>query len=445
METSETRFRETGPARGARRRRSVTLVACVIVLLGPTRAEAVEATLTLEGALATAQANNAELSAAHSNLDVLRAQVVSAGAFPNPELSGNGAPAVPDADEYDYSVGIDQQIPILGKRSKRIAVAGADLERESMLVADLERRIAQQVRGVFRRAQVIDRRAALAKDLAGLNERLFDVASARFRRGEVSELDVRQFEIELAQRRQEAQRLGAERASALLELSRLMNVRYDPALHLAPRLAGIAEPVALAPLLEAAAQRPDLTALTVEAGAAERERTLRLAERWGDPVVGVFYRRERSRFDEPAVIEDTDDFVGIQVRVPLPLLYRNQGETAAAEARKRTAELRRAALELEIDRTVRDAHQRATVQLIAVRELEHTIEAAGRAERLAERAYANGQVSTVQLIQTQQQRFALVDASLDALDAYYQALSELEGAVNAPLEEFAARSSEVRP
>jgi outer membrane protein TolC len=214
---------------------------------------------------------------------------------------------------------------------------------------------------------------------------------------------------------------------------------------LSHEIAGLQAPIPLAPLLELAHARPDLKALQSEASAAERETALRKAERWADPTIGLHYRHERSRFDEPTVISDDADFVGLQIKVPLPLLYANEGEIAASAARKRVAEARRDSVLVDIDREVRDAHQRATRELAAIRGLERGVKAATTGERLAEQAYQEGLIGAVQLLQTQQQRFAAEDARNDALEAYYEALSDLEGAIDAPLEQALAGSPKVQP
>jgi outer membrane protein TolC len=64
---------------------------------------------------------------------------------------------------------------------------------------------------------------------------------------------------------------------------------------------------------------------------------------------------------------------------------------------------------------------------------------------LAEQAYQEGLIGAVQLLQTQQQLFAAEDARNDALEAYYEALSDLEGAIDAPLEQALAGSPKVQP
>lgn len=401
--------------------------------------------LTLDEAIERALAANAELNAARAGLDVARARVLTARAYPNPELTVEGAPSIPDAEEYDYGLGLEQQVSIRGKVAKRVALANDELATESWSVEDRARRIVSAVRESYRRAQVIDRRVGLSRNLAVLNERLVRVARARFHRGEVSELDVHQFDVEFAQRSQEAERLVADRESAVIELSRLLNVSQFDGFALSPDIAGRQTAFPLVPLLEAARTRPDLNALRSEATAAGREEELRVAERWADPTIGIHYRRERTRFDDPVLIDDTSDFVGLQIKIPLPLLYRNEGDIAAALARKSTAEALRESALVNIDREVRDAHQRAGKQLQAIKGLERGIEAAKKGERLAEQAYKEGLIGAVQLIQAQQQRFSVENARLDALEAYYQALSDLEGAVNSPLEDVLAKATKVQP
>ena len=131
-----------------------------------------------------------------------------------------------------------------------------------------------------------------------------------------------------------------------------------------------------------------------------------------------------------------DHIIGARITIPFPLRYKNQGEIALAQARGRTARASASAQLLNIDRQVRDAHQRGMAQLEIVKALEQGVEAAEGGRRLAEQAYRQGLINAVQLIQTQQQFFDIRDARLDAIEAYYMALSDLEGAVNAPIEQI---------
>jgi outer membrane protein TolC len=250
--------------------------------------------------------------------------------------------------------------------------------------------------------------------------------------GEVSELDVRQFEVERSLRKQQAKSLASEQTSTFLELGRELGLSQTQILTLSDTLEVPADSLSLRPFLDEALVRPSVRALELEREAAEAQFRLERAERWMDPTIGVVYSRERSSFARPIPIAETDNFLGGAIRLPIPLFYRRQGEMEEATARAEAATIAADAERSVAEREVRDAYQRAVAAAAAYSGCDDGIKAAENAGRLAEEAYAKGLVGAVQLFQVHGQVLALKAARLDALAAYCRALSDLEEAAGVP-------------
>jgi outer membrane protein, heavy metal efflux system len=383
--------------------------------------------LTLDDALRLTLERNPEILAARQKLAVSRARLLSAGAFPNPELTMQGEPALTGGD-YRLSMGIDQDVPMGGKIGQRKRVAQKEYDRDEAMVQDLERRISGATRRSYRAVLVLTEKLQLAQEIVDLDAHLAEVARARFAKGEVSELDVRQFEVDRSLRLPQMRSLASERTSALLDLCRALGLPLDESPAISDTLEAPAEPLSIQPLLAAALARPGVRSLESERQAAEGQLRLEKAERWGDPIIGVLYSRERSSFAKPIPMANTDNFLGAAIRLPIPLFYRREGEVQEAVARTEAAGGAVDAERSAAEREVRDAYQRTVAAAETCLGYDDGIRAAGDAGHLAEEAYAKGLVGAVQLFQVHGQLLALKAARLDALEVYGRALSDLEEA-----------------
>ena len=390
--------------------------------------EAVKGTLSLEDALELARQRNPELVIARKRLEVARAAITAAQAFPNPEVILEGEPSL-SGDEYNFSFGVEQRLPLYGRIGKRRSLAEKEYDRDSAGVDDVERRVLGAVRQIYRAAQTLGQRVRVAEEILALNEGLAAIAEARFTKGEVSELDVHQFKIESSRGRQELIELSSRRVTALIALSRELDIPYQRDLRLEDARGVRRDSLPFESLLRVALARSSIRSLRFERSAAERQIAVERAERWNDPSLNLFFRKERTSFAEVGGPLVSDEFLGAELRIPLPLFYGRKGEIAQAAARVEVADASLMAERVLIDREVRDAYQRTLAALKTVEGYGEGIRTAEQAQRLGEQAYAQGLVGAVQLIQVQRQLLEVKEAQLDALDAYNQAISDLEAAV----------------
>ncbi|MDP3939117.1 MAG: TolC family protein, partial [Deltaproteobacteria bacterium] len=114
-----------------------------------------------------------------------------------------------------------------------------------------------------------------------------------------------------------------------------------------------------------------------------------------------------------------DQFIGLRLRVPLPIWNRNQGRIAEARAGQKRSAAKLAAAELAVRREVEAAWSQ-------VKRLEEAVEAyrgelIGLSDRnvaLIKSGYADGLVGITELVQAQQQ-------SANIRQRYYGALGQL--------------------
>jgi len=313
--------------------------------------------LTLDDALASLRRQNPELLAGALHVRAAHGDVVTAGLLPNPTLSA-GAGNFPLGqtnprgigvrDTVVSQVGLEEEVLLPGKRGARLAAARRREEAAAAERADLERRLAFELRARFVALLEATERLRLARENLEHYRETVRVSEARAREGDISRaeldkiaLEQRGFEREVA----DAEGDRREAVTALLPLVGVDAADVEPVGELAlPPAPGGAEQL----VSEALARRPDLAAAERAREAAEAALRLARAERWPNPTLGVQYTHS-----EFQVSGDLANQIGTSVSVPLPVFNRNQGEIERAEAEALIARREVEKLRLAIPQEVR--------------------------------------------------------------------------------------------
>src|SRR5206468_6625545 len=193
-------------------------------------------------------------------------------------------------DTVVSQVGLEEEILLPGKRGARLAAARRREAAAAAERADLERRLAFELRARFVALLEASERLRLARENLEHYRETVRVSEARAREGDISRaeldkiaLEQRGFEREVA----DAESDRREAVAALLPLVGVDAADVEPVgeLALPPAPAGVEQLVS-----EALARRPDLAAAERAQDAAEAA-ALRLAraERWPNPTLGVQY------------------------------------------------------------------------------------------------------------------------------------------------------------
>lgn len=382
------------------------------------------APLTEEEALATALARpdvqarwDADAGRAQAGLDRARTWSNPSLAFSRERV--DDAPGVPTerslvlSQQFDLSGrrGLDIDAARLGIDAARLGIASAQADGK----AELSRRFHEAALAAARvRAQ-----AAQREEFA----RLAEAAARRREAGDLSGLEARRIELRLAEAEvEQARRLG-EQDRARAGLAMLVGeAQAARPLAPAPVPAALDEPAdgggdaAAAPVAQSAVARRD----AIEAQA-------RAARRWSLPLtVGAGIKRTE-------VAGVRDDAAILELSVPLPLFDRRRADAAAAAADADLARAEAAQVERDARASRAAAGSEARRLLAEVQRLQaQRLPAAERMAASARRAYAEGELGVVELLDALDARAALVDAALELEHRARLALIELERLSPAP-------------
>ncbi len=392
---------------------------------------AAAASLTLDQALRIAIEQNHDLKAARAQVDAALGRLKQSGRWPNPRLELSNETDAPFANEGEYSrsAGFAQEFPVGGRLARATEVARVDVARALAEVNAAERELISGVANDFDAVIVLDQRIALHDQLVAIESALVSASRARYRAGEVSELDVNAAELELERLRQERIALGGERNAAIRTLAGLLGLAVDAPLTIDTTPPPAKDLPPLAQLTDEAVQRrPDLRLLTLAADRAGAERALAQASAWEDWSVTLGVRQDRRViFGAPSQPEDKT--LMLSLSVPLPLLNDNEGNIAAASADETTAREQLVALQTRVVNEVAGLYGEVGRLRDALVAYQTRILPLGRRNsQLARSAYRNGQISVSEVVQAERQERDLGTSFADTLAQYLHALESLNQA-----------------
>jgi outer membrane protein TolC len=386
----------------------------------------------------------------HPSLDVARAQwdvarggIRTAAGRPNPTLGvapGYNFSAASGISPWFPGMTLDVPVETAGKRGKRIAQSRllAEAAHQNIFTA------AWQVRGELRRALLdfasADRRGRALRDLATLQRQSVELLEQRRQAGAVSSLDVSTARVALARAEADAgdaERLMATTRSRLAQslgipLAALEGQRFaDPFTESAPDLSAAALAAARRQCLQS---RPDILAALATYEASQAALQLEIAKQYPDLHLGSGYQWDQG-----------DNKWNLAVTLDLPILNRNEGPIAEAEAKRREAATQVVAAQArviaELD-TAQAEMAASSAQIAGLEQVEAALKRqavlvhqqleAGGADRLEEQG-AKLELAVGQL--------ALLDARSKAVNA----VAQLEDALRIPFTNLRSVENDPRP
>jgi cobalt-zinc-cadmium efflux system outer membrane protein len=373
--------------------------------------------LSLAEALARAREHAPDLIAARLAHEEARAQLAGAARRQsNPEVDaavGNRQGA--ETRFTDFEIGVAQGFEPGSRREARVAVAQAAIERAAADLDTATRRVVTATAGAFYRAIHAAERIALLNRARELAVSVRDAADRRFKAGDIAILDANVARVSLARLRSDIAAAQANQARALGELQQLSGldaVAVDGVL-------ALRTDIALAPALEAAAQRPELRALAAAVDEAQAELALSDSFTRAEYGLGVRYSREEG-----------DHVILGGLTITLPVFVKGQEQRALAIARLDALRLQLAATQLRIRQEVTtafDVYQRraAAVDALAT----GAIPGMDENEQLTTRSFDAGQIGLVELLLLRRE---ILDTRSQYLDALLEAvLAEVDLAASA--------------
>ena len=395
--------------------------------------------LSVEKMVELALAQNADLIAARQRLAEAEGLLRQAGLRPNPSIDitvGNGDILNSDG-ERAFDFGYSHTFELGGKRSRRVEAAQKTYELVRSEIANRERLLASEVRIKYAEALAAIEKLKNADELFKLTSQTFDLAKARAQAGEAAPLEQGLLQVELNRISSDRMLFAAQVEQALLQARLLAGLPLDNKL----QLSGTLERAVPAPDLDwairtAFTKRPDLAASRINYEVAEAGVRLAITGRSPDLVLRGGYAHAQAGFDQLGFsgaslvpLRDKDNILTAGISIVLPLSNRNQGNIAAARARKREAELARAALERTVRQEIMSAYQRLTAAQGALRVFDAGVIGQSRENlRIVRGAYELGELRMLDVINEQRRLIEIQRSYVDLLREAHVAAVEFERA-----------------
>lgn len=387
--------------------------------------------LTLRQALAAALVRNPRLRSLAWEPRIAEARRLQAGLSPNPsvgieveDFAGSGS--LSGFDSAETTIAFSQLLELGGKRDRRVRVAEGQwtisaLDYEAQRLAVLTDTASRFVR-VLELQQRVEF-AVRAQVLAEENRRVID---RRVQAGDVSPIDEIKARLESESTRIAADRLSRELEAARRELSAMWDAT-DPGFDTA---IGSLDDLMPVPLLDA------LTDLVehhpeVQRWIAETERrssvvALERALAVSDVTAGAGIRYAE---------ESEDVGLVVAVSVPLAIFDRNQGGVLAARLRAAQAIDEGRASRRDLATRLVRAHARLTAAYHEAQAIDAALlPAAKDAYDATRRAYDEGKLPYLDVLDAQRTLFDTETQRLEALAEYHAAKVQVEGLISEPLD-----------
>ncbi len=340
-----------------------------------------------DDAAAVALWNNTALQAELAQIGLARADLLEAGLLRNPNLSL----LLPvGAKPFELLLGLP--VDALWQRPRRVAAARANFDAVAEALAENGLNLARDARIAHIDLALAVERLAVAKEREQLLAKIGELTEKRRKAGDASGLEVTLAQTEARAAADQAARFSRAVETTRERLRSVLGLRND-ATPLAAAAAGTTPGAApeWKELVEAAlSSRPELRAAELRVDAAARHARLEHSQ-----ILALTVQLSSKEIGERGTLS------GPGLGVELPLFHRRQGAISRAEAEVERAAWQYLALRDSIEHQVR----RARLALVEASERLERIRAellpaARQTIRLAEKAYAAGEISYLAVLES---------------------------------------------
>jgi cobalt-zinc-cadmium efflux system outer membrane protein len=387
----------------------------------PAGAGAQSLMLTESDALVRLSTSSPRVRAIRSGVDIARADVLSAGRWPNPRVNWDRQSV---AGVTEHLVTVSQLLPITGRRGLGVQAASALVSASSSRADEEVRRLRADLRLAFAEligAQARERELTAARDRLG---ELSDVLAKRENEGDAAGFDRLRAEREVLDVETDLVVATTERARAQATLASFFADESDPSQIVATArpTTPVAVPGLEALLEQAESARGELVALRHEVEAAGF--AARAADRSRVPEPEIFAGTKSSTaagggIGSVVTIGGGDIGPVVAVHATIPLFDRARPERALAAARAAQAEAQAASFRAVLRGQVAALREAVTQRRAAAeRYRAQAVSSAAQIERIALVSYDAGERGILELLDayrigsTARTRQAALDAAV---------------------------------
>ncbi|MFA6207836.1 MAG: TolC family protein [Candidatus Obscuribacterales bacterium] len=405
--------------------------------------------VSLSAAFTTSYTQNPTVVAALKNLDIAKGQVRAAGARPNPQFAmqyGFGTPFTEAIAGNTQQIGANQLIEMGGKRAARLRYARANYVLSEYQLADLRYDVRSAVRKAYAELAASEANIELVENQRALVERLSMLAEGKFKAKKCDQLEVLQAKLALDQFETLRNTSYARLRQASIELDYLLG--YDPARDLDVEDNGLfklsTKRTELVPppdqpmpplerlLTQAATDRADLKSARQQV--VTTTSAVRLAKAQAVPNVLLGSGYVFSTYKKSAHVRQQDGAY-LNLNFDLPILYRQQGEIAAAKAANKQAQDQAAAMASHVEVDVRSAYAKIVAARANIAHYQkNLIPLALTVVRKAQDSYEKGNTDLGSAIVAQQQFQSTFSSYFDTVVNYQNAWADLETAIGTKID-----------
>jgi outer membrane protein, heavy metal efflux system len=414
-----------------------------VLLLGPLAslsalaAEPPTLRYNLDTIIDQALARNPSMSLAEGHIDYSRGQQVTAGAYPNPTVSGNaGYGEIRDAGradiaqslsrqsltEYNLTLGQPLEWPSMRTARKQAAEAGLATANAGLQEARLH--LIVQVKVAFSDLLLAQQDAALARQNLETVEGVTRIVKARVKSGEAPQFESIKAEVEVLKARQELARADNAVRINRVALDTLTGGALGLSYTVEGEFLGIPQDLQVDALMSRMMDRhPTIQRLLQSVQQSDWKVEFERQSRLPSVTVNGSYWREIGR-----------EAVQGGLSIPIPTWYRRQGEIASALGTKRREEAELLRARNELARAVYQHYldARTTAEMIDVFN-KGLLKQAQEALRLAQFSFQQGASSLLEVFDAQRVQRQIQKDYVQARYELSVSLARLERAVGGAL------------
>ncbi len=372
-------------------------------------------TYTLDALVSIAIEKNPSVAVFNANLETAKASVISARAYPNPEMEFQGGSAKSldtSVSQGEYSIGIGQPLERPKKRLYRQQAAEAEVMALERDAENFRLEIKTAVKRAFYQLLLTEKVLEIANENHKTVKELLRIVDVRVKAGEAPEFELVKAKVELLRADKElkkaANMLVISKASLNAILGNALEAGFDIKGEFIIREKKYDHNELLSNAMQ---EHPLILKAKNYAEAKGFALEMEKASIFPDVTVRGFFNRETDK-----------ESYGIGFSMPIPFWYQRKGEIAGASAEKIKAEAELHRTRVELSKSITEEYQNYLIAYDQIDVFEKgLLTQAEEALRIAELSYTQGQSGLLDYIDAQRvYRATLIE--------YYQSFFELEAA-----------------